>query len=106
VSADRLAKTYPSMYGAQTYDAVNLLDSAIKAVKGDLGNKDELRRAIEKADFQSVRGPFKYGKNHIPIQNFYLQSAEKLSDGWAMKTGEQIAADDADKYADKCNMPR
>jgi branched-chain amino acid transport system substrate-binding protein len=105
--ADYKAKTkgYPSMYGAQTYDAVNLLDSAIKAAKGDLGNKEALRRAIEKADFQSVRGPFKYGKNHIPIQNFYLQSAEKLSDGWAMKTGEQIAADDADKYADKCNMP-
>ena len=32
--------------------------------------------------------------------------AEKLSDGWAMKTGEQIAASDADKYVDKCNMPR
>jgi branched-chain amino acid transport system substrate-binding protein len=99
-------KTYPSMYGSQTYDAVNLLDSAIKAVKGDLANKDGLRRALEKADFRSVRGPFKYGRNHIPIQNFYLQSAEKLPDGWAMKTGEQIVAADADKYAEKCNMPQ
>jgi branched-chain amino acid transport system substrate-binding protein len=94
------------MYGAQTYDAVGLLDSAVKAVNGDLSKKDEMRKAMEKADFKSVRGDFKFGKNHIPVQNFYLQSAEKLSDGWAMKTGEQIAAADADKYVDKCNMPQ
>ncbi len=99
-------KTYPSMYGAQTYDAVGLIDSAVKAVHGDLTKKDDMRHAMEKADFQSVRGPFKYGKNHIPVQNFYLQEAEKLPDGWAMKTGEQIAASDADKYVDKCNMPQ
>ena len=98
-------KTYPSMYGSQTYDAVALLDSAVKAVNGDLTKKDEMRKAMENADFKSVRGPFKYGKNHIPIQSFYLQSAVKLDDGWAMKTGEQIVASDADKYADKCNMP-
>jgi branched-chain amino acid transport system substrate-binding protein len=98
-------KTYPSMYGSQTYDAVGLLDSAVKAVHGDLTKKDEMRKAMEKADFKSVRGPFKYGKNHIPVQNFYLQSAEKLSDGWAMKTGEQIVASNADRYVDKCNMP-
>jgi branched-chain amino acid transport system substrate-binding protein len=106
--ADYKAKTkrYPSMYGSQTYDAVGLIDSAVKAVHGDLTKKDEMRHAMEKADFQSVRGPFKYGKNHIPVQNFYLQEAEKLADGWAMKTGEQIAASDADKYGDKCHMPQ
>jgi branched-chain amino acid transport system substrate-binding protein len=104
--ADYKAKTqrYPSMYGAQTYDAVGLIDSAVNAVHGDLTKKDDMRHAMEKADFQSVRGPFKYGKNHIPVQNFYLQEAEKLPDGWAMKTGEQIAASDADKYVDKCHM--
>ena len=97
-------KTYPSMYGAQTYDAVGLIDSAVKAVNGDLSKKDEMRKAMEKADFKSVRGDFKFGKNHIPVQNFYLQTAEKLGDGWAMKTGEQIAAADVDKYVDKCDM--
>ena len=43
-------QTYPSMYGAQTYDAVGLIDSAVKAVKGDLTKKDEMRKAMEKAD--------------------------------------------------------
>ena len=32
-----------------------------------------MRAAMEKADFPSVRGSFAYGKNHFPIQNFYLR---------------------------------
>jgi len=42
----------PSFYGAQTYDAVGLVDSAIKAVKGDLTNKEGMRKEMEKADFK------------------------------------------------------
>src|SRR5918994_1797885 len=73
-------KSDPSFYGSQTYDAVPLLDSVVKAVKGDLTKKDEMRRAAEKADFKSVRGNFKFGPNHVPIQNFYLQEAVKDGD--------------------------
>ena len=43
--------------------------------------KDEMKAAMEKADFKSVRGPFKYGNNHIPIQNFYLQDVVKDAEG-------------------------
>ena len=32
-------KTYPSFYGAQSYDAVNLINSAVVAVKGDLARR-------------------------------------------------------------------
>src|ERR1700743_2866387 len=48
--ADFIAKykTRPSYYAAQTYDGVNLLDSAVKAVNGDLSKKDEMRQAMEK----------------------------------------------------------
>ncbi len=45
-------KSSPSFYGAQTYDAAILLDSALKADQGRHQHKDELRKAIEKADFQ------------------------------------------------------
>ena len=81
--ADYKAKYHasPSFYGAQTYDAVGLIDSAITAVKGDLSNKEGMRKEMEKADFKSVRGDFKFGNNHIPIQNFYLQDAVKNADG-------------------------
>ena len=95
----------PSFYGAQTYDAVGLIDSAIKAVKGDLSNKEGMRKEMEKADFKSVRGNFKYGNNHIPIQNFYLQDAVKNADGsFALKTVTTIVKDDQDKFHAQCPM--
>src|SRR6516225_3869940 len=58
--ADYIAKykSRPSFYGAQTYDAVALLNSAVTAVNGDLSKKDDMRRAMEKAGFKSVRGNF------------------------------------------------
>jgi branched-chain amino acid transport system substrate-binding protein len=98
-------KSSPSFYGAQTYDAVGLIDSAIKAVKGDLTDKEGMRKEMEKADFKSVRGNFKFGNNHIPIQNFYLQDAEKAADGtYALHTVALIVKDDQDKFHDKCPM--
>ena len=97
--------TTPSFYGAQTYDAVGLLNSAVAAVNGDLTNKEGMRKAMEKADFASVRGPFKFGNNHIPIQNFYLQDAGKNPDGsYALHTVSLIVANDQDKFHDQCPM--
>jgi branched-chain amino acid transport system substrate-binding protein len=98
-------KTDPSFYGSQTYDAVPLLDSVVTAVKGDLTKKDEMRRAAEKADFKSVRGNFKFGPNHIPIQNFYLQEAVKDGEEFRMKTVATIVENDQDKHYQKCKMP-
>ena len=98
-------KTDPSFYGSQTYDAAPLLDSVVKAVKGDLTKKDEMRRAAEKADFKSVRGNFKFGPNHIPIQNFYLQEAVKDGEEFRLKTVATIVENDQDKHWQKCKMP-
>ncbi len=104
--ADYIAKykLRPSYYGAQTYDAVGLLNSAVTAVHGDLSKKDEMRKEMEKADFKSVRGPFKYGNNHIPIQNFYLQDVVKQGDDYVLKTGATIIENDQDRFHDKCPM--
>ncbi len=99
-------KTDPSFYGSQTYDAAPLLDSVVKAVKGDLTKKDEMRRAAEKADFKSVRGNFKFGPNHIPIQNFYLQEAVKDGEEFRLKTVATIVENDQDKHWQKCKMPK
>ena len=32
-----------------------------------------MRAALKEADFDSVRGNYSYGNNHMPIQNFYLR---------------------------------
>ncbi len=98
-------KSSPSFYGAQSYDAALLINSAVVAVKGDLSRKDAMRDEMRKANFPSVRGPFKYGNNHIPIQNFYLQDVVKNADGsLGLKTVATIVKDSQDRFASKCPM--
>src|SRR5690242_17160859 len=50
----------PSFYGAQTYDAANLIASAVAATNGNLSDKAVVQKALEKADFNSVRGKFRF----------------------------------------------
>jgi branched-chain amino acid transport system substrate-binding protein len=94
----------PTFYGAQTYDAAMLINSAVAATKGSLSDKEAVRRAMEKADFKSVRGKFRFGNNHIPIQNFYLQEAVKDADNYSLKTVATIVEDNQDRFHDKCPM--
>jgi branched-chain amino acid transport system substrate-binding protein len=98
-------KSSPSFYGAQTYDAATLIDSGLKATKGNMTDKPALRKAFEKADFKSVRGKFKFGPNHIPIQNFYLQDVVKQGDDYVLKTVATIVENDQDKHVGQCKMP-
>jgi branched-chain amino acid transport system substrate-binding protein len=98
-------KAYPSFYGAQSYDAVNLVNSAVVAVKGDLSKKDDMRKEMKKANYASVRGPYKYGNNQFPIQNFYLQDVVKDADGvLTLKTVATIVKDDQDRFHAQCPM--
>jgi branched-chain amino acid transport system substrate-binding protein len=98
-------KASPSFYGAQSYDAANLVNSAVIAVKGEVARKVDMIKAMEKADFASVRGSFRYGNNHFPIQNFYLQDVVKGPDGMlGLKTVATIVKDDQDSFHEKCTM--
>jgi branched-chain amino acid transport system substrate-binding protein len=98
-------KVYPSFYGAQSYDAVNLINSAVVASGGDLSKKDAMRAEMRKANYASVRGPYKYGNNHFPIQNFYLQDVVKDAEGnLTLKTVATIVKDSQDKFHNKCPM--
>src|ERR1700686_2955386 len=95
----------PTYYGAQAYDAAQLINSAVVAVKGDTSKKDAMKAEMEKANFKWLRGPFKFGNNHIPVQNFYLQDVVKDADGaLALKTVATIVKDDQDRFHDKCSM--
>ncbi|MGE3283773.1 MAG: ABC transporter substrate-binding protein [Alphaproteobacteria bacterium] len=98
---------YPSYYAAQSFDAITMIDYAVKAVNGDVANTQGMIAALEKADFPSVRGAFKYNKNHFPIQDFYLLRIGKDKDGNFVRMIEKKVFDDhADSYADQCNMKR
>jgi len=98
-------KRSPTFYAAQTYDAAMLINSAVVAAKGDLSKKDVMRAEMKKANYASVRGPYKYGNNNFPIQNFYLQEPVKDADGTLrLKTVATIMKDSQDKFHDKCPM--
>jgi branched-chain amino acid transport system substrate-binding protein len=95
----------PATYAFQAYDAIKLLDSALKATKGDTSNKDALRAALMKADFKSVRGDFKFNTNHYPIQNFYVVKAAKRPDGkYQTEIVEKVFSDYKDQFAAECPM--
>ena len=95
----------PTYYGAQAYDAAQLINSAVVAVKGDTSKKDAMKAEMEKANFKSLRGAFKFGNNHIPIQSFYLQDVVKDADGQlSLKTVATIVENDQDRFHDKCPM--
>ena len=105
--ADYRKKTgrYPTFYAAQSYDTIMLINSAVTAVAGDLSNKSGMRNAMRKANFPSVRGPFKYGNNHFPIQNFYLRKAVKDAEGnYTTTIIKTVYTNHQDTYAKDCKM--
>lgn len=66
-------------YAAESgYMAAKVLILGLQAVKGDDENLDNLVAAIEKLDFASTRGRFRFGPEHNPIQDYYLRRVEKV----------------------------
>jgi len=105
--ADFLKKhgKYPSFYGAQAYDSIMLIKSAVEATGGNLKDKDALRAALKSADFDSVRGRYTYGNNHMPIQNFYLREVVEDSEGrWTTKIVSTVFTNHQDPHAAQCKM--
>jgi len=96
---------YPSFYGAQSYDAIMLIKSAVEATGGNLKDKDALRNALMAANYDSVRGRYTYGNNHMPIQNFYLREVVEDSEGrWTTKIVKTVYENHQDLHASKCKM--
>lgn len=96
----------PATYAAQTYDAARLLDSAVKKVGGNLSDKNALRAAIAAAEFQSVRGPFRFGVNQYPVQDFWqLQVARRADGKFQTETVRKVLSANIDPWAPECRMP-
>jgi branched-chain amino acid transport system substrate-binding protein len=93
----------PGTYAFQAYDAAMLIDSAVRAVKGDLSNKDAVAAALKKADFTSLRGAFKFNNNGYPIQDFYLTKVAKRPDGkFQTEIVQKVFENYGDRYAKDC----
>ncbi|MDX3895550.1 ABC transporter substrate-binding protein [Pusillimonas sp.] len=84
----------PDVYAVQGYDAAQMYDAGLKAVSGDIAQKDALRQAIREARIDSPRGEFVLSKAGNPIQDIYLRQVvgqENKAVGIAIKALEDPA---------------
>jgi branched-chain amino acid transport system substrate-binding protein len=95
----------PTLYAAQGYDAARLMDAAVRDAQGKLDDKAAVRKALEAAKFDSVRGAFKFNTNHFPIQDYHLRLITKDAQGRITnRTQGTIFKAHADAYASACKM--
>lgn len=92
----------PSLYASQGFDTANLLISALKSAK--VSDADAFRAALKAAEFDSVRGDFRFGSNHHPVQNIYVREVIKEGDVFTNKIIATGLTNHADAYAGDCNM--
>jgi branched-chain amino acid transport system substrate-binding protein len=96
-------KRKPSQYAAAGFDAANLLDVALRNAGGD---RKKLVASVKAAgsEFKSVRGPFRFGKNNMPIQNYYMfQTAREAGKVVTKLIGTPLTAH-VDSYAPQCPL--
>jgi len=95
----------PSLYASQGYDAALLIGSAIAATRGRVGDRAAFAAALKRADFQSVRGQFRFGNNNHPIQTIYMREVVKDERGRIVnRTIGTAFQDHQDAYASQCRL--
>jgi branched-chain amino acid transport system substrate-binding protein len=96
----------PALYAAQGYDAALLIDAAIKANGGKVGDKTAFRDAFRKAKFTSIRGSeYRLNNNGFPIQDVYSVKAVKRPDGkFATEIVSKVFTDFKDAYSKDCEL--
>ncbi|MGX1306391.1 branched-chain amino acid transport system substrate-binding protein [Amorphus suaedae] len=95
----------PTMYAAQGYDTARAIAAALKQTGGSVDDTEAFRTAMLKADFESVRGYFAFGKNQHPIQDWYAMTVAPGDDGaMTLKTRAKILEHHGDPFAAECGL--
>jgi branched-chain amino acid transport system substrate-binding protein len=100
-------KRVPSEYAAAAYDAGRLLSVAVGKLQGKAGDKRALAAAVKASgdQFRSVRGPFSFNKNNLPIQNYYAFQVVKEGGAPVVKNVATPLTQHRDAYAAQCRLP-
>lgn len=100
----RKFKRIPSEYAATAYDAAQVLNVAVASVNGNTSDKKAFAAAVKNAgaNFKSVRGPFSFNNNNLPIQNYYAFEVVKGSGQPTVKELGVTLANHKDAYYTKC----
>ncbi|WP_265334641.1 ABC transporter substrate-binding protein [Paraburkholderia atlantica] len=95
----------PTMFAAQSYDAAQLIDSAVAKVHGNTADKEALGAALKAADFKTIRGHFSFAKNHFPNEDYnVLQVVKDGKGGVTLKLVAQPMHDPQDPFVIACSL--
>jgi len=99
-------KRIPTLYASQGYDAAQLINAAVRDVKGKLEDREAVRKALKAARFDSVRGAFRFNTNQYPIQNYYVRTVGSDGKGGLINKSfnTPILKDHGDAYVGECKM--
>ncbi len=94
----------PTFAASQGYDTARLIASALKATNGKVEDAAGFRNALRKADFQAVRGSFKFANNQHPIQDWYALGVATEGGKQVLKTTGTVLTNHGDVYAKDCKL--
>lgn len=95
----------PTMYAAQGYDTARAIAAALAQTSGSVEDNAAFREAMLKADFDSVRGFFEFGKNQHPVQDWYAFTVVRGEDGsMGLKTRVKLMEKHGDPFAAECDL--
>lgn len=95
----------PTHYASLGYDSGLAIGAALYQTDGRVEDTEAFRRAMLPAQFQSVRGKFRFGNNQEPIQDWWGLRVEKDKSGaLALATRRQVFKDHGDIYAKGCEL--
>ena len=95
----------PTMNASQGYDTALLIDYAVRKVGGKFRDREALRQALRRAEFQSLRGLFRFNTNQFPIHNLYLRVVQKEASGRIHnKLVGELLPNHSDPYAAQCKL--
>lgn len=95
----------PTVYASQGYDTALAIGAALQGSGGNVKDPAAFRKAMLPANFQSVRGKFKFGPNQHPVQDWFGLRVEKGGDGkLALVTKTRVLTDRGDAYSETCKI--
>ena len=97
-------KRTPSTYAAAAFDAANILHIALAKAKP--GDSKSLAAAVKMAgnEVRSVRGPFAFNRNNMPVQNYYAFESVKTTAGVKGKLTATPFTRHTDAYEALCKL--
>lgn len=95
----------PSFHAAQAYETALLVDTALKAVEGNIvGNDSNFQNALRKAEFMALDGSFRFASNQVAVQNVHLRQVAPGPRGRVVNVARQVLGGEwTDPQAAACN---